>query len=433
MTERTYYLHSYGCQMNLADSGILSGALESVGFKAVPEPNQADVIIINTCSVREKAEERALGRLRELVSIKKSKNTLICAIGCMAQRYGQELTHKVPGLDFVLGTERLFELPQLIGSGNGAPVVDIRMDGGLGWAEYTPVSDSPYAAHVTITRGCNNFCAYCVVPYLRGRERHRDPDGILRDIRQLVDQGISEITLVGQNVNSYEIDGLDFTGLLRKVAGDTDIKRIRFITSHPKDIPDRLIDLFSSEEKMMPHLHLPLQSGSDRVLELMFRGYTWDHYRRKVEKLRKVREDIAITTDLIVGFPTETEDEFKMTLDAVREIRFDAAFMFRYSVREETWAAKNLKDDVPEAVKLDRLKRLINLQKEISALVNNGEIGLVRQVLVDGTSRRDAAVWKGKTGQNKTMLFQSNRDMLGKVVPVEVVSADSWTLHGKTV
>lgn len=430
MTDRTYYLHSYGCQMNLADSGILSAAMEKAGYRPVPEPDRANIIIINTCSVREKAEERALGRLRELASIKRNKEAVICAVGCMAQRYGPRLSEQIPEIDFVLGTERLFELPQLLENLNGTPVVNTRMSHDIDWGEYTPVSSNPYSAHVTISRGCNNYCAYCVVPYLRGPERHRQPDAILKDIRQLINRGTLEITLVGQNVNSYIYEDTDFPRLLQRVAQETDVKRIRFITSHPKDISQRLIALFGTESKLMPHFHLPLQSGADRILELMFRRYSYDHYRQRVNRLRQVCPEIALTTDLIVGFPTETEREYQMTLDAAQELQFDAAFMFRYSVREETWAAQNLEDDIPEAVKLERLENLIDLQKGIAGEVNQREIGKVRDVLVDGKSRRDESVWKGKTGQNKTVLFRAKDDVLGKIVPVKINEADSWTLHG---
>jgi tRNA-2-methylthio-N6-dimethylallyladenosine synthase len=433
MLGKTYYLHSYGCQMNLADSDILSAAMEAAGYRAVADPSEAGVIIINTCSVRKKAEERALGRLRELAGLKENGQVRICVVGCMAQRYGNRLLKQIPEVDFVLGTERLFELPALLAQKNGCPVVDTAMGNTFDWAEYASVPNNPYSALITITRGCNNYCAYCVVPYLRGPERHRKPQAIIVDIDRLTEKGIVEITLVGQNVNSYDCDGLRFPGLIRKVASETDVKRIRFITSHPKDISDDLIALFSEEPKLTGHIHLPLQSGSDRILKMMFRRYTLAHYRSKIEKLRRARRDIAVTTDLIVGFPTETEKEYRMTLDAVSEVEFDSAFMFRYSVREETWAAKNLKDDVPEAVKLERLKGLIDLQKEIAGRVNQREIGLVREVLVDGTSRRNNNVRRGKTQQNKTILFDGDENLLGKIVPIRVVGAGSRTLHGELV
>jgi tRNA-2-methylthio-N6-dimethylallyladenosine synthase len=429
--KKTYYVHSYGCQMNLADSGVLSAAMEAAGYAPVADPKQAGVIILNTCSVREKAEERALGRLRELAHLKRTNGAALCAIGCMAQRLGRRLIEEIPEIDFVLGTERLFHLPSLLAEKNGAPVVDVATALDPDWAEYPPAPDNPFAGHVIITRGCNNYCAYCIVPYLRGPERHRSPEAVLRDVAHLTARGVSEVTLVGQNVNSYLSGGLDFAGLTRRVAAETAVQRIRFITSHPKDLSDDLIRLFAEESKVMGHVHLPLQSGSDRILALMARGYTLEHYRRRVERLREARPDIAVTTDLIVGFPTETDEEYGATLEAVRTIAFDAAFMFRYSAREGTWAANQLPDDVPEEKKLRRLTGLIALQKQTSYEVNQREVGRVRAVLVDGVSRRDTTIWKGKTEGNKTILFSANIDLRGRIVPVRVTRADSWTLHGE--
>jgi tRNA-2-methylthio-N6-dimethylallyladenosine synthase len=431
MFRKTYYLHSYGCQMNLADSGILSAAMEAAGYAPVPDPADAGVIILNTCSVRERAERRAIGRLTDLVRYKTEGETYVCAVGCMAQRLGEGLLQEVPGLDFVLGTERLFELPALLEQRNGHPVVGTALGHDLEWAEYPPVAENRFVSFVTVSRGCDNYCAYCVVPYLRGPERHRSPQAIIRDVAHLAEQGVVDVTLVGQNVNSYASGDCRFPDLVRLVARDTDIRRIRFITSHPKDLSDELIALFGTEPKLTAHLHLPLQSGSDRILEKMFRRYTLADYRALVTKVRRVRPDIAVTTDLIVGFPTETEDDYGMTLDAVREFRFDSAFMFRYSVRSGTWAAEHLTDDVPDAVKGQRLIELIRLQKQISFDVNQREVGAIVPVLVDGTSRRDARVWKGKTEGNKTVLLASDDSLLGRIVPVRICRADSWTLHGE--
>lgn len=419
--------------MNLADSGILSAAMKEAGYQSVADPDQANVIILNTCSVREKAEERALGRLRELGGLKKDREVRICAVGCMAQRMGHHLREQIPQIDFVLGTERLFELPDILSNGHTAPIVDTAMDSDLRWAEHPPSPDNSYTAHVVITRGCNNYCSYCVVPYLRGPERHRTPESIINDINQLMPKGIVEITLVGQNVNSYQYGDVRFPDLIRQIIAKTGLKRVRFITSHPKDLSDDLISLFGSEPALMGHLHLPLQSGADRILQLMSRGYTYDHYRRQVEKLRQARPDMAISTDLIVGFPTETEEEFAATMTAVREIGFDAAFMFRYSVREGTWATENLHDDVSEEEKLKRLKKLIALQTEMSYEVNQREVGCTRQVLVDGISRRDRTAWKGKTEGNKTVVFHDAGCITGQIVPVRITRADSWTLHGEPI
>jgi tRNA-2-methylthio-N6-dimethylallyladenosine synthase len=419
--------------MNLADSGILSAAMESAGYRAVADPAQAGVIILNTCSVRKKAEDRALGRLAELVKHKRDRETYVCAIGCMAQRLGAELIERIPDIDFVLGTERLFELPSLLANKNGVPVVETVLGANPEFAEYPPQPDNPYLAHVTITRGCDNYCAYCIVPHLRGPERHRKAGAIIKDIDHLTGRGVLDVTLVGQNVNSYRDGKTRFPDLLKMVMQETEIRRLRFITSHPKDLSDDIINLFADETRLMGHFHLPLQSGSDRILKKMFRRYTYPQFKKLTENLRQARPDISLTTDLIVGFPSETEQDYEKTLDAVHEIRFDSAFMFRYSVREGTWAAENLEDDVPEERKLGRLQKLIEIQKKISYEVNQNEIGRTHEVLVDGTSRRDDSVWKGKTGSNKTVLINSGEGLLGRIVPVTIKHADSWTLHGKAV
>lgn len=419
--------------MNLADSGILSAAMEAAGYRPAANPSEAGVIILNTCSVREKAEERALGRLTELVKFKKNSETYVCAVGCMAQRMGAGLIERIPQIDFVLGTEQIFELPDLLARKNGMPVVETALRADPTWAEYPPEPDNPYTAYVTITRGCNNYCAYCIVPYLRGPERHRKPEAIIRDINHLVARGVLDLTLVGQNVNSYQSESVHFPDLIKMVISETDIRRIRFITSHPKDLSDDLIGLFADQPRLMGHVHLPLQSGSDRILKKMFRRYTYDHFKSLAEKLRRARPDIALTTDLIVGFPSETDEEYAMTLEAVADIRFDAAFMFRYSTRDGTWAAKNLDDDVPEEEKLRRLRKLIDLQKNISFEVNQKEVDRVRQVLIDGTSRRDKRIWKGKSEGNKTVLVEAAQNLLGRIVPIKISRADSWTLHGEVV
>lgn len=433
MFRKTYYLHSYGCQMNLSDSGILSSAMDMAGYQMVTDPKQAGVIIINTCSVREKAEERALGRLSSLTALKQANETYICAVGCMAQRMGDDILKRIPGVDFILGTERLFELPKLLENKNGQAIVDTAVSEDIAWAEYPPQPDNSFSAHITITRGCNNFCSYCIVPYVRGRERHRSPDAIIGDVNLMVEQGVLEITLIGQNVNSFQSGDIDFPDLLSRVATETDIKRLRFITSHPKDISDKLIDLFATEAKLMGHLHLPLQSGSDQVLKNMFRGYSYAHYKNRVDLLRIARPDISLTTDLIVGFPGETDEQYRMTLNAVEEIGYDSAFMFRYSNRSGTYAAKNLDDDVPEEEKLARLQRLIDIQKKISFSVNQKEVGRSSEVLIDGVSRRDDKILKGKTAGNKTVLFAGNTDLIGTIASVKVTAADSWTLHGEIV
>ncbi|MBN2226507.1 MAG: tRNA (N6-isopentenyl adenosine(37)-C2)-methylthiotransferase MiaB [candidate division Zixibacteria bacterium] len=427
----TYKIVTFGCQMNLADSGVLAAILNAHGYRAVETEQDAEVIILNTCSVRQKAEDRVFGRLGELLAIKRRNGVKIAVVGCMAQRMGDEILERAPYVDFVLGTDRLYELPGYLA--NGEPIPSIHTDFGYEHIDgIVPERDSPYSAFVTISRGCDNFCTYCIVPYVRGRERSYPVDRIVGQVRDFVADGVLEVTLLGQNVNSYRDGDSDFADLLKAVASQTDIRRIRFMTSHPKDLSDKLIEVLATEPKMMTHFHLPLQSGSDRILQKMGRGYTFAHYHDRVRTLREVVPDISITTDLIVGFPSETEEEFRMTLDAVREIRYDSSFMFRYSVREGTAAAR-LIDDVPEPEKIRRLTELITLQKTVSYEKNQEEVGLVREVLVDGVSRRDPSVVKGKTEGNKTLLFKAGPEYIGTIQKVNVITADSWTLHGEPV
>ncbi|MEW5924093.1 MAG: tRNA (N6-isopentenyl adenosine(37)-C2)-methylthiotransferase MiaB [Candidatus Zixiibacteriota bacterium] len=429
MKPRSYKIVTFGCQMNLADSGVLGAILDSRGYKKADTEADADVIILNTCSVREKAETRVLGRLSELSHLKDTSDKKIVVVGCMAQRMGDQLSARAPYVDLILGTDRIFDLPQYLENGTRFPKVNTET-GLENLADVMPSRDSRYAAFVTISRGCDNFCNYCIVPYVRGRERSYSVGHILKQVRALVDDGAVEITLLGQNVNSYRDGDDDFPALLRRVASETDIKRIRFMTSHPKDMSDRLIEVIGMEPKMMAHVHLPLQSGSNRILHRMGRVYTLEHYLSLVEKLRKAVPDISLTTDLIVGFPSETEQEYRMTLDAVRQIGFDSAFMFRYSVREGTKAA-DFDDDVPEEEKINRLNGLINLQKNVAYEKNQEEVGRVRSVLIDGHSRRSVKILKGKTEGNKTVLFEGDPSFIGSMRQVRIKSADSWTLHGE--
>lgn len=432
MKERKYKIVTFGCQMNLADSGLLASIMDSRGFRAVENENEADIVILNTCSVREKAETRVFGRLAELSKYKKSEaDKKIIVVGCMAQRMGREIIQRAPYVDMVLGTDRIFDLPAYIDNGSSDHSVHTEF-GYEDIEDVVPARDNKFSSFITISRGCDNFCTYCIVPYVRGRERSYPVADIVRQIRALVDDGVLEVTLLGQNVNSYRDGVLTFSDLLERIISDTDIKRIRFMTSHPKDMSDRLIEIIGREDKMMSHVHLPLQSGSDRILKKMGRVYTFDHYLSLINKLRNVDAEISITTDLIVGFPTETEEEYQMTLRAVETVQFDSAFMFRYSSRQGTAAARFI-DDIPEKEKIRRLNGLIDLQKKVARHRNQREIGRVCRVLVDDFSRRDKNMLKGKTEGNKTILFNGAPEIIGTIQEVKVSSADSWTLHGEIV
>ena len=416
--------------MNLADSSTLVASLTTRGYRRVPDEADADLIILNTCSVRDKAEQRVYGRLGDLQRFKKERPGLrIAVVGCMAQRLGNRLLKDAPQVDYVLGTDRMFELPDVIEGREGtSPVMTAFGHENIDFIE--AVQENSYSGFVTISRGCDNFCSYCIVPYVRGREVSHSVDHILGNVRKMVDAGVVEVMLLGQNVNSYNYGDTDFPGLLRTVARETDVRRIRFMTSHPKDLSDDLIEVLASEAKLMPHIHLPLQSGSDAVLRRMGRIYGRKQYQKIVDSIRAHLDYVSITTDLIVGFPGEKPEDYEMTLDAVRDIQFDAAFMFRYSVRPGT-KAERLDDDVPEEEKIDRLNKLIDLQQSISYQRNQREVGQVRHSLVEGYSRRSRSVARARTEGNKTILFECDDPRPGAVLPLVVESADAFTLHGR--
>ncbi|MFH1686176.1 MAG: tRNA (N6-isopentenyl adenosine(37)-C2)-methylthiotransferase MiaB [bacterium] len=428
----TFHITTFGCQMNLADSSTLVAGLSSRGYRRVAHEQEADLVILNTCSVRDKAEQRVIGRLWEMQRLKKERPSMkIAVVGCMAQRLGEQLASEIPHVDYVLGTDREFELPDIIEGGEGASVV-MTAFGHENIDRIAPVKESDYSAFVTISRGCDNYCSYCIVPFVRGRERAHSADTIVNSVSELVSQGVVEITLLGQNVNSYRFEDVDFPQLLKRVADETEVRRIRFMTSHPKDLSPHLIEVIAGRPKIMPHIHLPLQSGSNRILKEMGRVYTVEHYRSIVGQIRDALDYVALTTDLIVGFPSETDQEYRQTLDLVNEIGFDAAFMFRYSVRPGT-AAAQLVDDVPEEVKIERLSRLIDHQQKISFQRNQREVGAVRQGLVEGYSRRSKDLYRARTEGNKIILFAADKVAAGTIRPLRVVSADAFTLHGEII
>jgi tRNA-2-methylthio-N6-dimethylallyladenosine synthase len=430
------YLQTFGCQMNVCDSERLTGLLLNQGYRMTSDPHDADVIVLNTCSVRKTAESRALGRLSELQRYKQENPEVkLVVTGCMAQRMGMELTDKIPLLDFILGSDQMFHLPGYLQNHRQHSRVDVSssredFEPQAVWeADILPERKTPYTSFVAISRGCDNFCSYCVVPYVRGPERHRQADQIIREVQLAAESGRQEVTLIGQNVNSYFFEGKDFADLLQMVNDKTNIQWIHFMTSHPKDLSPKLIEKIATLPKVCEHIHLPLQAGSDRILEKMSRGYTSTDYLRLAGRIKKQIEEVSLTTDLIVGFPTETEDDFEKTMNMVRELEFDSAFTFRYSVREGTQAAA-FEDDVLEEEKLRRLYALIQLQKEISARSNQRLIGKTLQVLIDGRSRRDKNKWKGKTRSNKTVIVQTDENILGQIVPIIINQTDSFTLFG---
>ncbi|HVP35982.1 MAG TPA: tRNA (N6-isopentenyl adenosine(37)-C2)-methylthiotransferase MiaB [Terriglobales bacterium] len=423
---------TFGCQMNVYDSEVLKGILSQKGYSPTSKPEEASLIIVNTCSVREHAEVRAVGRLNELSRHKlENPEVKLAVIGCMAQRLGQKFLKEVPALDFVLGTGELFKLPDYLEKKGERPTValsfsDLEEIGSL------PQRKNKFSSFVAISRGCENFCSYCVVPYVRGPEKNRKVSEIIREVQCLAESGCKEVSLIGQNVNSYKDNGKDFADLLKEVS-KTDVQRIRFMTSHPKDLSPKLIDAMAGLEKVCEHLHLPLQSGSDKILNRMNRGYTSLIYLQLIKSVKDKVEGLSLTTDLIVGFPGETEEDFKRTLEMVQNIEFDSAFMFKYSPREGTKAFL-FEDDVPNEVKLERLQTLIELQKIISQKKNKRVIGRNEEVLIDGKSKRDKASWKGKGRSNKTVIIpkeENDKNLLGEIVKIQITDSDSFTLFGE--
>ncbi len=430
------YLQTFGCQMNVYDSERLMGLLISEGHTITRNKEEADVIVLNTCSVREKAERRALGRLSDFYRYKqKNPEVMLVVAGCMAQRMGEDLLKTQPYLDLVLGPDQIFQLPQYIGNHRDSTRVSVcasreDFESHEIWEkEILPARKTPFTSFVAISRGCDNFCSYCVVPYVRGPERNRPTDQIIREVQLIDESGAKEVSLIGQNVNSYQFEGKDFADLLQMVNDQTQIEWIRFMTSHPKDLSEKLIDRIATLPKVCEHIHLPLQSGSERILEKMNRGYTSTDYLKLVERIKEKIQDVSLTTDVIVGFPTETEDDFQKTQEMMKNVGFDSAFLFRYSVREGTKAAF-LTDNVLEEEKLRRLYTLIELQKKISQKKNQRFVGKVIQVLVDEKSRRDQNKWKGKTRTNHTVIIERNENILGKIVSVKISEVDSFTLFG---
>jgi len=418
--------------MNVYDSEVLKGILFKKGYSETIKPQEADLIVVNTCSVREHAETRAIGRLNELSRYKlENPEIKLAVIGCMAQRLGEKFLKEVPALDFVLGTEELFKLPEYLDKKNEKPLVALSLSR-LREIQVLPRRKHICTAFVAISRGCDNFCSYCVVPYVRGPEKHRKVSDIIKEVQCLIEYGCREVSLIGQNVNSYKDDGYDFADLLREVS-KTDIQRIRFMTSHPRDLSPKLIQAMAFLEKVCEHLHLPLQSGSDKILDKMDRKYSSEDYLRLVDSARSKIQNLSLTTDLIVGFPGEKDDDFQKTLEMVDKIEFDSAFMFKYSPREGTKAFLS-EDDVPQEEKIKRLQALIELQKDIAKKKNQELVGKTEEVLIDGKSKRDKANWKGKGRSNKTVIIskeKENKDLFGKIVKVRITKADSFTLFGE--
>jgi len=423
------YLETYGCQMNIADSETVTAVLRRAGYVTVARPEEADVILVNTCAIREHAEDRVLGRLSDLARLKGARPELkLGLLGCMAQHNRAGLAAKAPWLDLVAGPDSYRRLPELLGRAGFDPAIDVRLDRNETYGDITPVHENGVRAYVTAMRGCDKFCAFCVVPYVRGRERSVAPADILREVRALAARGVREIVLLGQTVNAYHCGDTDFGALLRMVAAVEGIERIRFTSPHPSDMTAAVIDAMASEAKVQPYLHLPVQSGSDRILAAMDRGYTVADYLELVAQMRAAIPGLALSTDIIVGFHDESEDDFAATIELMRAVGYDSAFTFKYSVREHTRAFK-LGDTVSEAEKGRRLAEVIALQEKISLDRNRAIVGMEYPVLVEGPARRGNGMLAGKTPQFKTAVFASAaRVKPGDTVRVRVESATAHSL-----
>lgn len=428
------YIRTYGCQMNVYDSEIMAGILASEGFEIVFEETEADIILLNTCSVRELAEKKVFGKLGELNKLRREEDLILGVCGCMSQNLKDEIFKRAPFVDVVCGTHQINNIGNLLRSaieGKGKAVSTLSGERPLSYK--TRFGVGTLTAYVAIMRGCDNYCTYCIVPYVRGKEVSRPLDEVIEEVKMLADSGCREITLLGQNVNSYGkslSSAITFVDLLQEVNEISGIERIRFITSHPKDAGDELFYAIRDLNKVCEYLHLPLQAGSNAVLKLMNRGYTKEDYKEKVYKLREIVPGIALSTDIIVGFPYEEDQDFQETLAFMQEIKYESAFIFKYSIRSKTKAALMLKQ-VDQKVKEERHKILLDVQEKISLESNLKAIGGEVEVLVEDFSKRNKARLFGRTLKNKIAVFAGREDLIGKIVKLKIVKATSHTLYGE--
>ena len=441
------YIETYGCQMNVADSEVVASVMQMAGYETCESVDEADAVFQNTCSVRDNAEQKIYRRLEALQALRRNRDSaspasggraslIIGVLGCMAERVKDELLNRY-GADLVAGPDAYLSLPDLTAQAEmGHKAINIELSTSETYRDVVPQRiglGHKIGGFVSIMRGCNNFCHYCIVPYTRGRERSRDVESILREVRDLRDRGFKEVTLLGQNVNSYQAGGESFAQLLRTVAQEAPEMRIRFTTSHPKDMSDDTLRVIAEMPNVCKHIHLPVQSGSDRILKLMNRKYTREWYLDRVAAIRRIVPDCGLSTDIFVGYHSETEEDHQLSLSLMREVGYDSAFMFKYSERPGTYASKHLPDDVPEAVKLRRLNELIALQTEISAQQNQKDEGREFDVLVEGFSKRSRQQLCGRTEQNKMVVFDKDHHHIGETVRVRITGSTSATLLGELV
>lgn len=432
---KKFYIETFGCQMNVADSEVVAAIMKTADYEITEDVNEADVIMVNTCSVRDNAERHVVGRLQNFLPLKRrNKRLAIGIIGCMAERQGEELVRQ-QGVDFVVGPDAYLDIPNLLAAvEKGEKAVNIELSTTETYRDIIPSRiGKSISGFVSIMRGCNNFCTYCIVPYTRGRERSRDLASILAEVEDLRKRGYKEVTLLGQNVDSYNCEGMNFAQLLDRVAVAAPDMRIRFATSHPKDMSDEMLNVMASHDNICRFIHLPVQSGSNEVLKRMKRGYTREWYLDRIAAIRRILPDCAIGTDVFCGFSGETLEDQALTLSLMREVAFDSAFMFKYSERPGTFASRHLADDVPEEEKIRRLNEMIALQNQLSLESNQRDKGKEFEVLIEGYSKRSSKQFCGRTSQNKMCVFPKGEHRVGETVKVRILEATTATLIGELV
>ena len=428
------FIETYGCQMNVADSEVVASVMQMAGYETTEQLDDADAVFLNTCSVRDNAEQKIYHRLDALDALRRKRKLIIGVLGCMAERVKDDLLEN-HHCDLVAGPDAYLSLPDLIAQAEtGHKAMNIELSTSETYKDIVPqrLHGAQIGGFVSIMRGCNNFCHYCIVPYTRGRERSRDLESILREVRDLRDRGFKEITLLGQNVNSYNAE-IGFPNLLRRVAEEAPQMRIRFTTSHPKDMSDETLRVIAEMPNVCKHIHLPVQSGSDRILKLMNRKYTREWYLDRVAAIRRIIPDCGLSTDIFVGYHSETEEDHQLSLSLMREVGYDSAFMFKYSERPGTYASKHLPDDVPEEEKIRRLNELIALQTEISAQQNKKDEGKEFDVLLEAFSKRSREQLMGRTEQNKAVVVNKGNHHIGETVRVRITGSTSATLLGEII
>ena len=439
--DKKLFIETYGCQMNVADSEVVASIMQMDGYTVTDNQDEADAVFINTCSIRDNAEQRVVNRLEYFnIMRKKHKRKMILGVlGCMAERVKEELISE-HGVDLVVGPDSYLDLPNLVGATEkGEKAINVELSKTETYKDVIPVriGGNNFSGFISIMRGCNKVCSYCIVPYTRGRERSREPESILNELKDLQAKGFKEVTLLGQNVNSYhyksEEEDVDFTALLELVALAAPNIRIRFSTSYPTDMTDETIEMIAKYDNLCKFIHLPVQSGSSKMLDVMKRKYDREWYLNRIAAIRRIIPDCGITTDIMCGFHSETEEDHQETLSLMREVGFDYAFMFKYSERPGTFASKKLTDDIPEEVKLKRLQEIMDLQRDLSMQSNQKDVGKEFEVLIEGYSKRSRDQFFGRTSQNKVVIFEKENHRIGQYVKVKIDDCTSATLFGSII